>query len=99
MKTKKIKPTLYTGTIWKHHIAEHFENGEIPTHPNGPAKGATVFTSYDNMVKYLKFDGRRWYAAEVTLENEPLIFEFGNDWMATIPFSKLSETGFKLLEI
>jgi hypothetical protein len=86
----------YTGVCWKHHLSENFENG-TPTHPNGAGAGGTVFTDYDKMIEYLKKDGRHWHIAEILLENEPLIFEFDNDWMATIPFNKLSNTGFKPL--
>jgi hypothetical protein len=86
----------YTGVCWKHHLSENFKNG-TPTHPNGVGVGGTVFTNYEKMIEYLKHDGRQWHIAEILLENEPLIFEFDNDWMATIPFNKLSNTGFKPL--
>lgn len=76
----------------EHHIAEHFENGSCQTHPNGA--GGTVFTDYDKMLEYLISDGRSWYVAELSLDNEPLVFEFCNDYMATIMISKLSELGF-----
>lgn len=89
------KPVLYAGLAWKHHISEHFENGDYPTHPNGAGKGATVFTDYNKMIDYLKKDGRRWHVAELKLQNEPLIFEFGNNYMATIQRDCLSEHGFK----
>ena len=89
------KPVLYTGIAWKHHISEHFENGSCPTHPNGAGKGATIFTDYNKMLDYLKADGRHWHVAELKLKNEPLIFEFGNDYMATIQNDCLSEQGFK----
>ena len=84
----------YSGLAWKHHIAEHFENGSCPTHPNGAGKGGTIFIDYQEMIKYLKEDGRYWYVAELMLENEPLIFEFGNDYMATIQRNCRSEHGF-----
>jgi len=90
-----INILLYDGLAWKHHIAEHFENGTCPIHPNGAGKGATIFTNYQKMIDYLKKDGRRWYVAELKLKNEPLIFEFGNDYMATIQRDCLSERGFK----
>lgn len=86
---------LYSGLAWKHHIAEHFENGLCVTHPNGAGKGATVFTDYQKMIEYLNDDGRKWYVAELKLENELLNFEFGNDYMATIKSNCLSEEGFK----
>ena len=86
---------LYAGLAWKHHISEHFENGNCPTHPNGAGKGATIFTDYNKMIDYLKKDGRHWHVAELNLQNEPLIFEFGNNYMATIQRDFLSENGFK----
>lgn len=86
---------LYTGLAWKHHIAEHFEDGSCPTHPNGAGKGATIFIDYLKMINYLKNDGRCWYVAELKLENEPLIFEFGNNYMATIQRNYHSDKGFK----
>ena len=90
-----VYTVLYTGLCWKHHISEHFENGLCPTSPNGAGKGGTVFTDYSKMIEYLKKDGRRWHIAELELKNEPLIFEFGNNYMATIPFDKISTHGFK----
>lgn len=86
---------LYAGLAWKHHIAEHFEDGLCPTHPNGAGAGGTVFIDYKKMIEYLKADGRRWYVAELQLDNDPLLFEFGNDWMATILVDKSSYAGFK----
>jgi hypothetical protein len=47
------------------------------------------------MINYLKEDGRKWHIAELNLKDEPLIFEFGNDWMATVIRDILSEQGFK----
>lgn len=88
---------IYSGIAWKHHIAEHFVNGIIPTHPNGAGKGGTIFIDYEKMVKYLKEDGRDWYIAELNLENEPLLLEFNNDYMATIQRNCQSELGFKPL--
>ena len=93
------KIVLYTGLAWKHHIADDFENGNIPTKPNGAAKGGTIFVDYKKMLEYLKSDGRRWYVAELKLENEPLIFNFNNKYMATIQRNCLSEDGFKPFEI
>jgi hypothetical protein len=89
------KPVLYAGLAWKHHISEHFENGSCSTHPNGAGKGTTIFTDFNKMIDYLKNDGRRWHVAELKLQNEPLIFEFGNDYMATIQNDCFSEQGFK----
>ena len=85
---------LYAGLAWKHHISEDFESGNCPLHPNGAGKGATIFINYEKMIEYLKKDGRRWHVAELLLENEPLIFEFGNNYMATIQRDYLSQRGF-----
>jgi len=89
---------LYTGICWKHHVAEHFNNETIKKHTSA-GKGATVFTNYEKMLKYLKDDGRKWYICELELNNEELIYEFGNDYMATIPYSKRSKDGFRPLNI
>jgi len=89
------KQLYYTGFAWKHHIAEHFENGVCLTHPNGAGKGATIFTNYQKMIDYLKQDGRRWYTIKLKFKNEPLLFEFGNDYMATIQRDIISPDRFK----
>ena len=88
-------PLLYAGLAWKHHVSKHFEDGSMPLSPNGAGKGATIFTDYEKMINYLKEDGRKWHIAELNLKDEPLIFEFGNDWMATVSRDILSEQGFK----
>ena len=83
---------------WKHHIAEHFEEGSLITDAY-PAIGSTVFTDYNLMIDYLKKDGRKWYIAELIVEaNE--IKPFKNGYMASIlvlkkplkPFQLLKET-------
>jgi hypothetical protein len=92
MPSKKL--VLYTGLCWKHHISEDFETGKCPTKPNGAGKGGTVFTNYFKMIEYLKKDGRLWHIAELELINEPLVYEFQNDYMATILINKRSKHGF-----
>lgn len=84
---------------WKHHIAEHFLNDSIPADKNGAGKGGTVFTDWDKMVEYLKKDGRNWYAAEINVEKDELLFEFGNGYMATILVNKSSLDGFVPLKL
>lgn len=92
--------TYFTGTAWKHHIAEHFESGQIPLLPSTCAGiNSTIFTDYDLMIDYLRADGRRWYVAELQLVNHPLYFDFGNDFMATTPVSIKSVTGFVPIDI
>lgn len=86
---------LYSGLAWKHHIAENFENGSCSTHLNGAGEGATIFLDYDKMIEYLKKDGRKWYVAELKLKDEPLLFNFDNEYMATTQRSCSSESGFK----
>lgn len=88
----------YSGKAWKHHISSDFENGKIPTHPNGAGKGATIFIEYEKMIEYLKKDGRRWHIAELELKNELLFFQFNNNYMATILVDKISKDGFKPLK-
>lgn len=90
---------LYKGFAWKHHLAEDFENGTCPTHPNGAGKGSTIFTDYDKMLRYLKRDGRRWYVAELVLDFEVIQYGFGNSYMATILSNKSSKEGFKPLTV
>ena len=86
---------LYTGKAWKHHISKHFDEGSMPTSPNGAGKGGTVFIDYEKMIEYLTEDGRNWHIAELDLKDEPLIFEYGNDWMATVTRNIFSKEGFK----
>ena len=80
---------------WKHQIAEHFEDGTLTTDAF-PALGSTVFTNYEKMVSYLRKDGRRWYIAELEV-NEEEIEPFKNGFMATIKVIKQPITKFELL--
>lgn len=82
-------------TVWKHHIAEHFEDGTVLTDAS-PAIGSTVFTNYNSMVNYLKRDGRRWYIAELDVD-ETEIEPFENEYMATIKVIKKPKKEFKYL--
>lgn len=86
--------TQYTGKAWKHHIAADYENWDNSI-PTGAAYGSTIFTNYDKMLDYLRTDGRHWAVAELDLEDATLLFEFGNDYMATILQNSLSKEGFK----
>lgn len=99
LKDMREKVKLYSGVAYKHHIAEHFENGSCVTHPSGAGAGATIFLDYKKMVDYLKKDGRSWYVAELQLNKEFLIFEYDNDYMATIQKDCISKKGFKPLFI
>lgn len=74
---------LYTGKAWKNHISSNFKNGNAKLDA-GAGKGGTIFLDYDKMIAYLLEDGRQWHAAELDLTSELLLYEFGNDWMATI---------------
>ena len=85
----------YTGKAWKHHVSEHFESGETPTHPNGAGAGATIFTDFEKMMEYLQWDGRRWHVCELDLCDEILNYEFGCDYMATVYNDIESKEGFK----
>lgn len=97
-KKQKIKKILYTGTAWKHHISEDFENGKMPIE-SGAGKGGTIFLDYKTMIDYLKNDGRRWHVAELDLDRDPIIFNFDNNYMATIDIDKPSKSGFKPLNL
>jgi hypothetical protein len=84
----------YSGKAWKHHIADDFENDLSLCFQNGVGAGGTIFLDYSKMIDYLQKDGGKWYVAELDLFNTPISFDFGNDYMATILVSCLSNTGF-----
>lgn len=86
----------YTGPAWKHHISDHFEANLI-SHDNGAGIGATIFINYDKMIEYLEEDGRKWHIAELSLSDEYLSFDYGNNYMATINKNIPSLNGFKPL--
>ena len=88
----------YTGKAWKHHIAEDFISGRCPI-SGGAGEGGTIFTDYAEMLKYLSQDGREWYAAELDLIDEQIVFEFGNIYMATTTRNIPSSTGFKSIDL
>lgn len=94
METQTAKIIKYTGKAWKHHVAEHFEDGSIPAYPNGAGKGGTIFIDYNKMVDYLKATGKRWYVAELDLKNDLLNFKYCVDYMAEILYDKDSDIGF-----
>lgn len=89
----------YTGKSWKHHISEHFEENDLHLKENGAGAGGTIFTDYHKMIDYLKADGRKWHVAELILIQTPIVFEFGNDFMATILIDWVSIEGFKPLNL
>jgi len=95
MDNNKDNERLFSGQAWKHHISEYFVKDNYKKYPSGAGKGGTIFTDYDKMLDYLNKDGRRWHIAELNLQNEPLLFEFGNSYMATIQRDFLSEKGFE----
>ena len=78
---------------WKHHIAQHFEDGDLST-DGGAMKGSTIFTDYNKLLEYLKKDGRDWYVAEIEVE-EYEIDPYLCGYMATILVDRMSNTGFK----
>lgn len=82
-------------TVWKHHIAEHFVSGKLPAHPNGGGVGGTVFLSRDQMLSYLKKDGRDWWVAELEVEANEIKIHPECDYMADLLVNKLSTEGFK----
>lgn len=83
--------------IWKHHIAEHFENGTLTQDNASAAAGSTVFTDYDGMIEYLKRTRQRWYIAELEVD-ESEIRLYKNGPMATILVDKPTTTDFKYIE-
>ncbi len=78
---------------WKHHIAEHFENGSV-NWGAAAAAGATIFLDYDFMIQYLKKDGRRWCVAELSIEKNEILYDFKNKEMATLTVNKNTVTQF-----
>ena len=83
--------------IWKHHTAEHFENGTLTQDNASAASGSTVFTHYESMVEYLNRTGQRWYVAELEVD-ETEIEHWYNGYMATILVNKPTTTDFKYIE-
>jgi len=83
--------------VWKHHISEHFENGNIPLSA-GAGAGGTVFTNYNKMLEYLKRDGRDWHVTELEVDESEIDFNFKNNYMATILVDKFSKSGFKKIK-
>lgn len=60
--------------VWKHHIAENFENGVTPTKNNGVGAGGTVFFDFDKMKNWLmKNDARRFYVAPISARPDQLM--------------------------
>lgn len=82
----------YTGKAWKHHVSDHFTSAD--SDGNGAGAGGTIFLDYAKMLQYLKADGRKWHVAELCLRDCPILFDFANDYMATILIDWPSESGF-----
>lgn len=82
--------------VWKHHIAEHFEDGTLTTDNASAVAGSTVFTDYDSMTSYLERTGQRWYAAELEVD-ETEIEPYMNGYMATMLVDKPTTTKFQLV--
>ena len=82
---------------WKHHIAEHFEEDPSLCRNNGAGAGATIFTDFAAMKDHLEQTGRRWYVAELEVEEDE-ISRINAD-MATILVYKDAVSEFKPLEM
>jgi len=87
---------LYTGEAWKHH-----EYKDCDGTTTGAAKGGTIFTNYDKMLEYLTTveKERKWTVAKIELNDDPIHYEFDNDYMATLLVDKLYDEKPRLLEI
>lgn len=83
--------------IWKHHTAEHFEDGTLTRDNASAGTGSTVFTDYDSMIDYLQRTRRRWYIAELEVD-ETEIQQYKNGYMATMLVDKPTTTNFKYIE-
>lgn len=87
-------------TIWKVHIAKHFEDDpSLANDPeNGPGYGATVFLNYEKMIGYLKRGiVQKWFVCESEVDSWFLQFDYEVDWIATILCDVGSKEGFKPL--
>lgn len=83
--------------IWKHHVAKHFEDGTLTLDNASAIAGSTVFTDYDSMICYLQRTRRRWYIAELEVD-ETEIQQYKNGYMATMLVDKPTTTNFKYIE-
>ena len=69
--------------VYKHHLSKDFNSGKVLVN-GGIGRGATVFIDYEDMLKYLKKDGRKWHVCRANVAVSDLIFNFKNKGMATI---------------
>jgi hypothetical protein len=83
--------------VWKHHIADHFEDGLCSRNATIVSKG-TVFTNYDKMLFYLYKTGRRWYIAELEVDETEIVM-YKNGYMATILVDKEPRVEFRSIKI
>lgn len=78
--------------VWKHHVAEHFEVIET-SYESTVCSKSTVFLDYDKMLEYLKKDGRRWYVAELDVDDTEIEL-YANGYMATLLVDKKPSSPF-----
>jgi hypothetical protein len=83
--------------VWKHHIAEHFEDGLCSRNATILSKG-TVFTNYDEMLLYLYKTDKRWYIAELEVDEKEIAM-YKNGYMATILVDKEPLVEFRSIKI
>mgnify|MGYP001464994923 FL=1 len=83
--------------VWKHHVADHFEDGSCSRNATILSKG-TVFTNYDEMLFYLYKTGNRWYIAELEVDESEIIM-YDNGYMATILVDKEPSVEFRSITI
>ena len=83
--------------VWKHHIAEHFEDGSCSKNATILSKG-TVFTNYDKMLFYLYKTNKRWYIAELEVDESEIVM-YKNGYMATILVDKEPTVEFRSVKI
>lgn len=66
--------------VWKHHIAEHFEQDPTLIEGNGAGIGGTVFRDFFRMKKWLaQNDARRFYVAPIVAKENQLITTEGEE--------------------
>lgn len=86
----------FSGLAWKHHV---YNGTDDYKNYSGAGKGATIFTNYMKMINYLQEDGREWVVCLLKLDGQMLDFEYGNNYMATIPVFTPYYSPFEIIKL
>tara|TARA_B100001778_G_scaffold334952_1_gene349453 strand:- start:500 stop:2074 length:1575 start_codon:yes stop_codon:yes gene_type:complete len=85
--------------VWKHHIAEDFEQDPSLLYDNGVGSGGTVFTDFGKMVNWLSGnDKRRFYVVPIVMNSKDLEFDPSIPFMATSRIEQKSPYRFAPIE-